>query len=205
MKKVLGIIGIVVLLSFTGFCGKSKEEKRAEKTAKELKSQMEKVAQGMKKAAEQAQKGEKAKVMDFKVLKEVLPELKAWKRSKLQGQRMAVSGLTYSAASAVYTKDDLKVHLSITDTAGAKVALMPILGMVNMGIESENEHGYQKIVKRNGMMGVEEYDKENSQGTISMVYRNRYIITVQGENLKDASDMKLLWDMLSAVDFSRLD
>ncbi len=208
MKKFLGIVGILILVGFTGFCGKSREERQAERAVKQLKNQMEKMAKGMKEMAEQTQQKAKevkeVKVMDFKALEEALPEVEGWKRANLEGQKMAASGLSYSTASAEYTRDGIKVHVSITDTAGAKVALMPVLGMVNMGIEREDEHGYQKIVKKDGLVGVEEYDKDNQEGNLSLVYKNRYVITLQGSNLKSPSDLKLLWDLLEKIDLSKL-
>ncbi len=209
MKKFITVIGIVLMLGLLGYCGKSKQEKQAEKVRQQLENRMEKAQKGLQEMAknmQEAAKSEKAKVelADFRVLKEALPEVEEWKKSNAKGEKMSSAGFSYSTASATYTMGDYTVEVNLTDTAGIKAMLMPVMTLINMGVESETENGYQKVIKEGDFVGVEEFDGGSKEGNLAMVYRNRYLITIKGYGLKDPKEMGILKEFLKKIDLSKL-
>ena len=218
--KRLGVVCLAIALSVA--CGKSEEQKAAEKAAEEAKE----AAEALKKAAETsgaagAAEGmqEFAKAMEgaaaalsgnkdgkavdpvsFQVLQEALPELSGWQRATPTGERMT-SPIPFSQTEADYTMGDANVTVKIVDSAFSQMLIAPWAMFLTTGYEKQTSDGYEKSVNVSGNPGFEKWSKSGKDGELNVVVNKRFLVTVEGNNI---ADTKVLHEFASKIDAGKL-
>jgi hypothetical protein len=219
---MIGIVGVALTLTIG--CGKSEEQKAAEKAAEEAQE----AAEALKKAAESAGAAgatqglnELAKAMEgmagamagktpdgkpvepvrFQDLQAVLPEVSGWQRGTPTGERMT-SPVPFSQAEADYTMGDANISVKVVDSAFSQMLIAPWAMFLTAGYERETNEGYEKSVNMGGNPGFERYNKNNKDGELNLVLAKRFLITVEGDNI---ADTKVLHDFASKIDASKLE
>lgn len=223
--RVLRMFGIVGLaMSLTIACGKSEEQKAAEKAAEETKE----AAEALKKAAESvgaaaAQQGMQdfAKAMEgvagamagktpdgktvepvrFQDLQAALPEISGWQRATPTGERMT-SPVPFSQAEADYTMGDANISVKVVDSAFSQLLIAPWAMFLTAGYERETSDGYEKSVNLGGNPGFERYNKGSKDGELNLVLAKRFLVTIDGDNI---TDTKVLHDFASKIDAGKLE
>ena len=217
---VTGVVGLALLLSVA--CGKSEEERAAEKAAEETRE----AAEALQKAAESAGstdagKGlqEFAKIMEdmagamsgspdgkkvdpvsFQSLQSLLPEVAGWERDKPTGERMTLP-VPFSEAEATYTMGENSVTVKIIDSAFSQLLIAPWAMFLTAGYERETSDGYEKSVNVGGHPGLERWDSSNKDGELNLVVDKRFLVTVEGNNINDT---KVLQEFASKIDTGKL-
>jgi hypothetical protein len=214
MKTTL-TLGTAALALLVG-CGPSEEERQQEA--------MEDAAQQMEEAAEAAEAGNTAEAMeqfgqameqmqgaqgdaadpvDFRRLKELLPEEAAGlRRTTHTGERSGAMGMTVSQAQAVYEGDDgAHVDVKILDLAG-----VPTFGMLGYAwtmaeVDRETETGYERTMNHRGHRGYEKYDSGGRSGQVQLIVAERFAVEVNGSNV----DMDRLKSVVDALDLGALE
>ena len=221
MRTLVTVLAIATLCA-TG-CGKSEEQKQAEKAADDLK----KAAESVAKAAEQAgtaiatqsandvakalqgaaaamtaktADGKPIEPMPFQTLETALPDMSGWKMAKPEGERMT-SPFPFSKTETDYRNGEERVDVTITDTAAAMMLLSPVRMMVAAGYSRETSRGYEKAVSVNGMPAVEKWSDGSKRGELTVLVNDRFIAQFDGRNL---SGVKTLHDFAAKTDFSKL-
>ena len=216
------VIGITLLLAAA--CGKSEEQKAAEKAAEETRE----AAEALQKAAESAGSAgtaqglqEFAKAMEgmagamsgttpdgkpvepvsFQALQTALPELSGWERSTPTGERMTAP-IAFSEAETHYTMGETNVSVKIVDSAFSQMLVAPWAMFLTAGYERESSEGYEKSVNVGGNPGFERWNKDSKTGELNLVVAKRYLVTVEGDNI---SDTKVLHEFASKIDAGKLD
>jgi hypothetical protein len=217
--------GIALLaLSLTVACGKSEEQKAAEKAAEETKE----AAEALKKAAESvgtaaAQQGMQdfAKAMEgmagamsgktpdgktvepvrFQDLQSALPEISGWQRGTPTGERMT-SPVPFSQAEADYTMGDANISVKVVDSAFSQLLIAPWAMFLTAGYERETSDGYEKSVNISGNPGFERYNTGGKDGELNLVLAKRFLVTIEGDNI---TDTKVLHDFASKIDTAKLE
>ncbi len=221
--KAIGIVALAACLAVG--CGKSDEEKAAEKAAEEAKE----AAEALKKAAEQtgtaaAAQGMQdfAKAMEgmagalggatttpdgkpvtpvsFKDLQTALPEVAGWTRETPTGERMT-SPISFSQTEVTYTNGDANVDVKIVDSAFSQLLVAPWAMFLTAGYERESTTGYEKSVTIGGNPGFEKWNSADKDGELNLVVAKRFLVTVEGDNI---SDTKVLHDFASKIDTGKL-
>jgi hypothetical protein len=218
--KRLGIVGLA--LTITVACGKSEEEKAAEKAAEEAKE----AAEALRKAAEAtgtaaATKGleEFAKAMEgaaaamsgnkdgkavepvsFQTLQGALPEVSGWQRAAPSGERMTMP-VPFSQAEADYTMGDANVNVKIVDSAFSQMLIAPWSMFLTSGYEKQTGDGYEKSVTVGGNPGFERWSSGSKDGELNLVVVKRFLVTVEGNNI---ANTKVLHEFASKIDASKL-
>ena len=220
--RMLGIAGLA--LTMTVACGKSEEQKAAEKAAEETKE----AAEALQKAAESAGSAgaaqglnEFAKAMEgvagamagktpdgktvepvrFQDLQATLPEVSGWERGTPTGERMT-SPVPFSQAEADYTMGDANISVKVVDSAFSQMLIAPWAMFLTAGYERESSDGYEKSVNIGGNPGFERYNKANKDGELNIVFAKRFLVTVEGNNI---ADTKVLHDFAAKFDASKLE
>ena len=157
MRQILSAMVIAALL--TAACGKSEEQKQAEKAAEDLKKAAEAMGQAAAQvgtAAATAGTSEAAKALQgmaaamggktadgkpvdpvaFQTLQTAFPEMSGWNMDKPQGERMTMP-MPFSQSETSYRNGDQRVDLKITDTAFAAMLLMPFRMISTVGYSRE--------------------------------------------------------------------
>jgi hypothetical protein len=204
-------------------CGKSEEQKAAEKAAEEARE----AADALKKAAEQtagaataqgmqefakaiegvagalsgaSPDGTAAAPISFKELQTALPEVSGWTRETPTGERMT-SPVAFSQTEVTYTQGEANVDVKIVDTAFSQLMFAGWTAFLVQGYERETQDGYQKSVTVGGHPGWEEWNSSSKNGELNLVVAKRFMVTVAGNNI---SDTKVLHEFASKIDAGRL-
>jgi hypothetical protein len=218
--KGLGILGLAATLTVA--CGKSEEEKAAEKAAQETKE----AAEALKKAAEAtgtaaAVKGLEgfAKAMEgaaaamsgtkdgkpvdpvsFQELQSALPEVSGWKREEPTGERMTAP-IPFSQAEADYTMGDANISVKIVDSAFSQMLIAPWAMFLTTGYEKQSSDGYEKALSVAGNPAFEKWSKGGKDGELNIVLAKRFLVTIDGNNI---ADTKVLHEFASKLDTGKL-
>jgi hypothetical protein len=219
--RMVGVIGLTLALSVA--CGKSEEEKAAERAAEETRE----AAEALKKAAESAGGAataqglqEFAKAMEgvagamggttpdgktvepvgFQELQAALPQMSGWERGAPMGERMTAP-VPFSEAETSYTRGEANVTVKIVDSAFSQMLIAPWAMFLTAGYERQSGDGYEKSVNLSGNPGFERWNTASKNGELNLVVAKRFLVTVEGDNIDDT---KILHDFASSVDTAAL-
>ena len=213
----LGFAGLVLAVHVA--CGKSEEQKAAEKAADEAKQ----AAAAATKAAESAGataaqgiqafakplenaaagKGPDGKAIEpiaFESLMTVLPEVKGWQRQQPGGERITIP-VPFSQAEANYRSGDAQVEVKIVDSAFSEILVAPWAMFLTAGYQKKTANGYEKSVTVAGSPGFEKWDAASKDGELNLVVNKRFLLTVNGS---DITDTKVLHDFAARIDTGKL-
>ena len=170
----------LVISALTLSCEKKKEEKQDEpETAAAVLQQFADKAKDM-------QTREKVDPVDFRKLKEFLPEkIAGFKKTESSGEKNGAMGFTISTADARYKgTEDAAIHLEILDTGGiAGVATMAMAAWTMADIDKETDTGYEKTTSLEGYKAYEKYDSKSKSGELNLLVADRYVLNVNGSNV----------------------
>ena len=141
--------------------------------------------------------------VDFRALKELLPEdLAGLKRRSADGSRSKVMGIASSSAEAVY--EDGKggrMKVSITD-AGTLTGIASLaVAWINVEIDKEGDSGYERTTTIDGRKAYERYDKATRTGKLDVVAAGRFLVAAEATGL----DMKAFRAAVGRLDLAKLE
>jgi len=118
--------------------------------------------------------------VDPEKLKTFLPDtVGGLPRTELSSARAGAAGVSGSNAEAVYSKDNARITLTVTDLS----AMGALAGMASaMGVESDKETatGYEKVGKVGGRMTTEEWDRTANSGKFGVLVADRFMVQAEG-------------------------
>jgi hypothetical protein len=216
------ILAAVLALSVSG-CGKSEEQKAAEKSAEELKQAAEalgKAAAQTGTAAATVGVGEAAKAMQsmanalsgvggdgkpvdpiaFQTLQTHLPNVSGWTMKEPEGERMTMP-VPFSQIETRYTKDKARIDVKIVDTGFAQLLVAPWSMMLASGYSRETSRGYEKSTTISGNPAIEKWNSDRKNGEIDVLLGKRFMVTIEG---RDIDDIKQLQEFASNFDFGAI-
>lgn len=132
-------------------------------------------------------------VVDFRVLKDALPDQVAgMKRVTHEGQKTGLAGFSVSTAEATY--EDGEKHLTITllDTGGLGSILSGIASWSQLEVDKEDENGYERTTLIDGRKVYEKYMKTTKEGTVAMIAADRFVVTISGQQVEESDLLKAL-------------
>jgi hypothetical protein len=145
--------------------------------------------------------GQKLEPVDFRKLKDLLPESVAgMRRTEASGQGGEAMGIKGSSARARYAGDaGASITLEITDL-GSLAGLAGLAGKFDPNLEKETETGYERTRRVDGNLVHERYDRRSRSGEISMLLANRFSVEASGRGVEP----KVLAEALRAIDAKEL-
>lgn len=201
MKKFLTCL-LVMFLVLTFSCKKAEETKKAgpEETVSQTEQPAETAKSEPSKKAEKT--AEKVAAIDFEVLKQSLPEKAGWTRSNVRGQQFSYGEGQTSMAEADYSSGESQVHVIIMDTARIAWTMGQFLQTVQMGFSAKDDRHYVKTIKINDHPAIEEYDYQDKEGHLQVLIKDRFLITIRGDNIENTN---ILHDFFKAIDPKKFD
>ncbi len=145
-----------------------------------------------------------AELMDFRVLKAMLPEaIDGFERVEASGERSSAMGFRVSRATATYRDGNREVRLTISDM-GSMQHLMGFAAVwMQQEIDREDERGYERTMRYKGFPAYEKFTRGEDGSTraqLQVVVRSRYMIELEGMNVA----IEVLRAALDQIDLSRL-
>jgi len=126
----------------------------------------------------------KIEVIDFRKLKEVIPEtLGGLKRGELTGEKNSFGEFAMSLANAEFGEGDKTISLQIMDYGSNNPMLAMVGQMGAIQIDRETETGYEKSVKIEGNPGMERYDNTDKSGGLTLFVAGRFVIELDTNGL----------------------
>jgi hypothetical protein len=221
MRQILTVMLMAAL--FTSACGKSEEQKQAEKAAEEIKKAAETIGQAAAQAGTAAaaqSTTEVAKAMQgmaaalsgtgadgkpiepvaFQTLQSHLPKVSGWEMDEPEGERMNMP-VPFSQVETTYKKGDARINAKIVDTGFAQLLVAPWSMMLASGYSRESSSGYEKATTLSGYPAIEKWNKSSKNGELDVLVGKRFMVTLEGH---DIDDMKQLQDFASNFNFGAI-
>lgn len=147
--------------------------------------------EGFREAAKEMASGERVDPVDFRELKELLPEeVAGLPRVSQEGQRTGAAGFTISTAEARYEAEDGSgtIEISLTDTGGlGGLATMGMAAWLNVDVDRETDGGYERTTKYEGYPAYEEFqswDGDIGSAELSFIVGKRFIVQLDGSDVR---------------------
>jgi hypothetical protein len=168
---------------------------------------MAKLAEQQRQALTQANGGKQITAVTGDTLKALLPEtLAGMKRTKASAEKNQMMGIDMSKAEGDYEgQESASINLVITDVGNMSGPMkMGMTAWTMAQYNRETDTGYEKTATYGGYKGMEEYNKQNKDGTIRVFVADRFIVELNGNNvtmdtLKQALDQVDLKKVAAAV------
>lgn len=213
MRKLSVLFVVLMFTLAAGACGGKQEEaqKAADQAAEQAKSTgtpMGDAAAGMQQMADAFKQmadggsGDLKEVepVSFRELQTVLPDFSGWEKGSPEGEKMSAP-IAISKTMVTYTKDEMRIEASVTDTGYRQMFFLPYMMMMAVGYEKESGTGYEKGTMVSGHPGFEKWDSESKDGELGVVVNKRFFVQLEGRNITDNA---VLRDFLGQVDLAKL-
>lgn len=145
----------------------------------------------------------KVEPVDFRTLKEVLPEsIAGMKRVSSEGSRTNVVGVASSKAEAVY--EDGKggrISYEITDVGTLTGVTAMAFAWVNVEIDKEGSSGYERTTTVSGRKAYERYDKASRTGELDVIVAGRFIVGIKASGV----DMSVFREAVAKLDLAKVE
>ncbi len=155
----------------------------------------------LKKQSEQLQ-GKEITAADKSTLVSALPSISGWEMGVPTYNKAKFGEMEYSVLETTYsTPVGEKIHVTISDTAGASAMLgiLKIAFLTNLSREDDN--GYEKISTYNDMRVIEKYSKNPPNASFGLIVKDRYIVDLK---CNETGGIDLLKGFIAGFDFSKL-
>lgn len=182
---------LTVMLLLVAACGKSDEQKAAEAAAKQMGEAIAAAgaagATGAAAVAGALAAGKASDAVDFRVLKELLPEeINGMPRASSDGEKNSAMGFTLSRAEARYETQgsNSSIKIEISDVgAMTGMAAMAAYAWASMDVDRENETSYEKTTTIKGYRGYEKFDRQTNYAELSLMVAGRFMVELQGNEV----------------------
>ena len=143
--------------------------------------------EGMKNLENMMKEGGKYEAVDFRKLKEFLPEeLDDMKRVSANGEKTNSYGVNVSKVEGKYENEDKtsSIKITITDLGSMKgFAGLAAFAWTFAEIDKETETGFERTTKYDDNKAFEKYDSQNQQGSVDVFVGKRFMVEVNGYNV----------------------
>ena len=160
---------------------------------------------GMKNFTDMMKQGSKVETVDFRKLKELLPEeLDGMNRTSASGEKTNSFGIKVSQSEGKYKSEDGEQNIKITiiDLGSMKgLTGMALFAWTMAEIDKETEDGYEKTTEFKGYKSFEKYNTKNKNGDLEVIVGDRFMVKGEGWGV----DMDDIHNALSLIDFSSLE
>jgi hypothetical protein len=195
-------------------CGQGESAKpvdpatKVEQAAKQMgeaarQGDVQQVGEAVKQMGEALSGSVKVEPVDFRTLKELLPEtLAGMKRVGSEGSRTNVMGVASSKAEATYEDGrGGRIVLEVTDVGTLSGVTAMALAWVNVEIDKEGDSGYERTTTVSGRKAYERYDRASRTGALDVIVAGRFIVGAKATGV----EVKVFKDAVAKLDLARLE
>lgn len=147
--------------------------------------------------------GGTAALVDFRKLKELLPEsIAGFKRTSASGEKSGAMGMGISQAEGKYEGEGkASLRVKLIDTAGVGGLAIAGMAMAGMEIDKESEHGYERTSTVDGRKIFEKYDSRSKSGEVKVLVSSRFVVEVDADEVP----METVKEVAGKLDLAKLE
>jgi len=149
--------------------------------------------------------GGKVEPIDFRTLKEMLPETAAGlPRKSSEGEKAGTMGIKISTANADYSSEegDKSLEISITDMGYlSNTVALATAGWLMAEIDRETDNEYEKTTTFGGYKAFEKYNSQYNDGSLAVLVGERFIVQIDGNGVS----MDEIKAAMEAIDLDNLE
>lgn len=139
----------------------------------------------------------KTDAVDFRKLKEVMPEeLGGMKRTDCSGEKNKIGDMSISHVTAKFSKGDgddaPRAEVQVMDYSNMEMAKGLSAAWTTIEIDKESDNGFEKTIKVAGNPGFESWKKDAKHGEVQLLVGKRFIVSVQTYNVPAEQVIKLV-------------
>ena len=179
--------------------GAEQIQRAAEQMAQGGTEQMAQGLQQMTQGLQQMAQGQ-AQVVDYEVLKGMLPQVDGWTQTGVRGEQTSMV-VNVSRAEARYTRGDSRIELEILDSAMSQMLLAPMSIYMAAGYSERSDEGFKRSAKIGAHPGIEDWHSRSRRGEATAVVASRFIVQATGH---DVDDLAAVRQVVDAVDLAKL-
>jgi len=141
------------------------------------------------KPADQEKKKEKVDPIDFRKLRDALPDdIAMLKRTERQGERMSMGEFHVTVARGEYKLKDAgddapSANIEVQDYGAMPDVLEGLTYWTQIEVDREGDDGYQRTVKIKGFPAMEQYRTESRDGEVQALVAERFFVTFNARNV----------------------
>jgi len=190
----------LLLILALAACGGKKESSTT--TSVEQPTTPQEAIKQVEKAMKQTADQQPVEPVNFRKLKELLPEnVAGYERTNASGESAGAMGIKFSKAEGSYKNaDGQTLRIQISDTGGLGMGLMSMAAWSTITVDKEDDNGYERTTTLNGYKCFEKYRKRNESSELSVLAESRFIINTTCRGCS----METLRDVVGAMDFNSL-
>ncbi|PSR14891.1 MAG: hypothetical protein DA408_05500 [Bacteroidetes bacterium] len=134
--------------------------------------------------------GKTQSLVDFRILKAILPpRLLGLERMSHTGEKSAAFGFGMSQAEARYGEGAKILKVQVVDGGSSGIANLGLAAWSQIELDKETADGYERTTEIDGFKAFEKWNKKTGSGELLWLYKNRFLITVQGAGIA-ADDLR---------------
>ena len=201
IKRLALLISIILVIFFTG-CDKSDKDDANQESSPNVSNnngsddkQVDKNKNGdyddftenMKKLEDMMSGEETVEVVNFRKLKELLPEeIDDLKRTGFSGEKTNAFGIKVSKAEGKYKSEDnkQKIEITILDMGSMKgLAGMTAFAWSWAEIDKESDDGFERTFEYKGHKAYEKYNTNYQDGEVQVLVAKRFMVEIKGNDV----------------------
>lgn len=161
------------------------------------------VGEGMKQMGVALSGSVSVEPVDFRRLKEFLPEtIAGMKRTGMEGSRTNVMGVASSKAEASYEDGrGARLTYEITDVGTLSGVTAMAFAWINIEIDKEGDSGYERTTKVAGRKAYERYNRGARTGELDVIVAGRFIVGIKATGV----EMKTFQEAVAKLDLAKLE
>lgn len=131
------------------------------------------------------EEGEAPELMDHRELKSMLPDQLGWmKQTEHSSEKSGAYAFRVSKAEALYELKDKWIKIELVDLGGMPIARIGLSFLDEVEVDRESKDEYEKTYEKDGNKYNEKYNKKSNEGKITTVFKDRYVLSIEGKNVK---------------------
>lgn len=182
----------------------SKVEQAARQMGEAARSgELAQVGEAMKQMGSALTGAVKVEPVDFRKLREVLPEkLAGLPRASLEGSKSSLVGLATSQVEAVYGDGKGgRVSVSIVDSGTLTGVASLAAAWIHVEIDKEGTSGYERTTRLAGRKAYERFDTATRTGKLDVLVAGRFLVQLEATGL----DAKAFQGVVAKLDLDGLE
>jgi len=141
--------------------------------------------------------------VNWRELVPFLGDIPGWEaEDDAEGESVSMADFKVSQAERTYISGDKELTIKIAD--GGYVPMMYASIKMAMNYEIDTSEEYIKKITIKGYPGVEQYEYEDKDAQLLILVGDRFIVTLEGDNFEDASELKSIAESLDLDGIAKL-